>query len=276
MDDDSDTHIHDADAARARNKISKSLSKRKDALQKSFESYLMTCSRTNGILALHTGAYKPQIVTGGPAIAALGELKRALDIFLRGVVEGDPRCAQVLQDFMNDVTDAQPTQPTVGFFEKAVEDRIILPDQVPKLKAALVTYLADDGHKKQSKGRTAPVGKGNQHAKATLHNHVGGMRTQLEGGAPAMGTATVATAPAMHAQMEGGAPAMGAATAATTPAMQPQMEGAVVGLTAAFDTMFEQIGYDVNEHVHHHVRRRGRTIVHAEKVPSRSMHGLQH
>jgi len=93
-----------------------------------------------------------------------------------------------------------------------------------------VTYLADDGHKKQSKGRTAPVGKGNQHAKATLHNHVGGMRTQLEGGAPAMGTATVATAPAMHAQIEGGAPAMGAATAATAPAMHAQMEGVPTGL----------------------------------------------
>ena len=143
-----------------KNKISKALSKRKDALQAGFESYLMTCNRTNGILVLHTGAYKPQILTGGPAIAKLGpDGMAALEAFLRAVIEEDARCLQLLEDF-NSMSDIKPLHPTEGFFEVALEKQLIVPIQVAPLKAALGAY---DGCKKQPRWKTTTAGKDRLH-----------------------------------------------------------------------------------------------------------------
>lgn len=95
---------------------------------------------------------------------------------------------------------------------------------------------------------------------------VAAMQGQVEEGAPVMGAATVLED--KHGQMEEGAPVMGAT-------MQGQLgEGAhatgaaPVGLSETFDSMFGHIGYDVNQPVPI-IRRRARTTLHHEKLPSR-------
>ena len=241
----SDDDVPNAISPGTKNKLSKSLSRKKGSIRGMLKKYLMKCNRSSGIVVLHTGlSSKAKITTGGPAIAALGSSRICLEAFLKGVLQRDARCFKLLEEFA-DEADVQPVEPTEGFFEWAEKDRIILPDQVPKLKAALLTYLADDGGKQgQPKGRSTHVGKG---AKTQLQTHVSGMRAQME-------AVETATAPTMHAQLQEGEATLGVAP--------------VAGLTATFDSMFEQIGYNVNQPLPY-ARRRHRTVVHDDKLPSR-------
>ena len=88
---------------------------------------------------------------------------------------------------------------------------------------------------------------------------VAAMQGQVEEGAPVMGAATVLED--KHGQMEEGAPVMGATMGEGAHATG----AAPVGLSETFDSMFGQIGYDVNQPVPI-IRRR---TLHHEKLPIR-------
>lgn len=270
-----DDDLYDSVDERAkRAKISKTLSKRKDSLHCQIEKYLMKCNRTSAILVLHTGlSHKPTVLFGGPAIVALGQESKALEGFLKGIMAQDTRCTQLLEDF-HAHTDAHQTQePHDGFFEWAEKERLILPDQVPKLRAALATYMADEGKQIEKKGKRAscPSSKERQNAKAQLLSHVGNLHAGGNGnGVPANIVSMEALVPStMHAQredsraqtvvvmdanMEGGP-----SIVMEDPTIQAPMHKTVPGLTEQMDDALRELRFDINQTMPN-VRRRLGTL----------------